>query len=336
MSDFLILTPVYDDWDSLGLLLPRLEAVLAREGLSAEILVVNDGSSTEPPAHVIGGGGFRAIRRVRVLDLRRNLGHQRAIAIGLCQLHSEGAGLPVVVMDADGEDDPADVVRLVRASGEEPPDHVVFASRAYRSEGLLFKMFYPLYRMLFRLFTGQSIRFGNFSVLSPEALSRVVVLSEVWNHFSAGVLRSRIPYVAVPCVRADRLAGRSHMNFVSLVTHGLSAVAVYGDVIGTRALLLTFALTVVTILSTGVALVVGLLTDAVMPGWAGYALGIAAVVLIQAGTLSLFFAFIALMGRSALGIIPIRDFQAFVGRVLIRYEEAAASGAVVAEADDGP
>lgn len=311
MSELLILMPVYNDWDSVDLLLENLDAELAREEVTAEVVAVDDGSQILPPSHFYNQR-FRAISRLRVVRLRRNLGHQRAIVIGLCYVHTKSSPDVVVVMDSDGEDDPKDVIRLLRAYKQEGSSGVIFASRKHRSEGLLFTSFYVVYRTLFRLFTGTSIRFGNFCLIPAAMLPRIVVLSETWNHFAAGILKSRTPYRAIPCTRGKRLAGQSQMNFLSLVKHGLSAVAVYGDVIGTRALLLTLTLTVGSIIAMILAIVVRLVTNLAIPGWATYIVGLATILLVQSVTLSMFFVFLVLVGRSARGTIPLRDFHWFI------------------------
>ena len=78
---------------------------------------------------------LRAIGRVEVLHLRRNLGHQRAIAIGLAFVEAERPRCrAVVLMDSDGEDAPEDVPRLVARCEQEGRRKIVFAERTKRSE----------------------------------------------------------------------------------------------------------------------------------------------------------------------------------------------------------
>ncbi len=73
-----ILMPVYNDWKAFALLLPSLERELEANGLRAEILMVDDGSTTSPPPS-LGHTPFSAIESIDILSLRRNIGHQRAI-----------------------------------------------------------------------------------------------------------------------------------------------------------------------------------------------------------------------------------------------------------------
>ena len=131
----LILIPLFNDWESFAELAPKLDDALAENGLAADILVVDDGSIVEP-GEALRDLAFRAIGRVDVLALRCNLGHQRAIAVGLAYIEDRYDCGAVVVMDGDGEDAPADVPRLLARLREEGGRKIVFAERAKRSEAV--------------------------------------------------------------------------------------------------------------------------------------------------------------------------------------------------------
>ena len=108
-----------------------------------------------------------------MLPLRRNLGHQRAIAIGLAYVEQHIDNRCVVVMDSDGEDSPEDVPRLLARFEEEGGDKIVFAERTRRSETIIFKIFYLIYRWLdFLSDGGAGSGSGNFSVIPPRALAK--------------------------------------------------------------------------------------------------------------------------------------------------------------------
>ena len=214
-----VLLPLYNDWESLRLLLVHLDEELSRRGTQARVLAVDDGSP-QPPPNGLAWGPFESIVAVQVLSLHRNLGHQRAIAIGLAYVEQHVECPCVVVMDSDGEDSPADVPRLLSRFDEEGQSKIVFAERTKRSESLIFMSFYLLYRWLHLLLTGVRVRVGNFSVIPRSRLESLVTVSELWNHYAAAVFKSEQPHCSVPTRRAKRLSGRSRMNFVGLVTHG--------------------------------------------------------------------------------------------------------------------
>ena len=309
-----ILIPLYNDWLACRLLLSALDAALRGTVEAARVLLIDDGSSRAIPDD-FPGRFPGALRRVDVLALRRNLGHQRAIAVGLAYVWEHLPCETVVLMDSDGEDDPADVPRLLAKYAEEAGGKIIFAERTRRSESWSFVLFYRLYKALHRLLVGMSVRVGNFSAIPRRRLESLIVVSELWNHYAAAVVKSRQPFATVPTRRADRLAGRSRMAFVGLVAHGLSAISVFGDVIGVRLLVATLVLIGLTIVGLGVTVFLRLATDLPIPGWATSTFGILTIILFQAVMLSIQFSFIVLGGRQGTSFLPCRDYAYFVASV---------------------
>ena len=310
-TPLVVLMPVYNDWPLIPPLLVRLDAALAGAGLAAEIVLADDGSTTPPEPKLLEGARFRAIASVTVLHLGRNAGHQRALAIGLAYVNAARACGGVVVMDADGEDAPEDVPRLVAALGA-GDGTIVFAGRSRRSEGLLFRVFYELYRLTHRLLTGRRIWFGNFSAVPARLLPRLVLLSELWNHYPSAVIKARIPFTSIPLPRARRLGGRSHMGLTGLILHGLGAIAVHGDVIGVRALVATLVAIVVCLSGITTVVLIRTVTDLAIPGWASAVVGLLVAILLQAVLLSLVFIFVTLNSRDYAAVIPRRDYADYI------------------------
>ena len=89
-----------------------------------------------------------------------------------------------------------------------------------RSKPLRFRIFYSMYRFVFRLLTGRTIRFGNFVALSRRSVGRLIN-QETWVHFAASLMVSRLRIGTVETDRGTRYAGKSQMNFISLTLHGL-------------------------------------------------------------------------------------------------------------------
>lgn len=302
LDRIVILIPVYDDWQPAELLLNDLDRSLA--GLpSVEVLFVDDGSR-EPAPRQFASQTFDNLHRVDILHLRRNLGHQRAIAVGLVYIFENIPCRAVVVMDGDGEDRPADIRTLLARFDQEGGQAVIFAARAKRLEGVLFRSLYQVYRLVHRILTGDSVRIGNFSVVPFESLGRLVVVPEIWNHYAAAVVRSRLRFDSIPIERGRRLAGKSKMNFIGLLLHGLSAFFVYGDIIGARLLVgFTIALP---LLFAAIAVAFG-----IRVAYLGALLGI---ILLQAIPMALILVFVVI-GRSNTGFLPIRDCPYFVASV---------------------
>jgi glycosyltransferase involved in cell wall biosynthesis len=306
-----VLIPVFDDWEAAESLLGRLDEVLANRSEHIQVMLVDDGSVLLPPER-FPRGSIQHITGVQVLHLRRNLGHQRAIAIGLTFVHENTQSDAVVVMDADGEDRPEDVITLINHLHRESNGSIVFAERMRRSESLTFRVFYALYRVVHHVLTGEKVRVGNFSIIPARLLTRLVTVSELWNHYAAAVFVSRIPRTSVPTCRGRRMTGESKMNFIRLVTHGLSAVSVWGEVAGVRLLVATCAFGFLAL--TGIGIVVGIkvLTPYAIPGWATYTVGLLLILLSQAMIAFVAFVFLTLNNRQTATFLPIRDYQYFV------------------------
>jgi hypothetical protein len=184
----------------------------------------------------------------------------------------------VVLMDADGEDRPADVATLLDTSDGRDAA-IVLALRSRRSEGLRFRVGYAVYRLLFRILTGNDIQFGNFCLIPHGFLNSLTHNPATWNNLAAAIMRSRLPVVAVPTTRGDRYGGLSKMNFLSLAVHGLSAISVYIDVTLIRVIWAALAVGAVTLAALAVVVFLKLFTGLAVPGWASF-MGVSLLVLL--------------------------------------------------------
>jgi len=217
----------------------------------------------------------------------------------------------VIVMDADGEDKPSDIPALI-AQSVHAPGRIVFAYRRKRSESLSFKFFYFFYKMVFYLLTGKPIKFGNFCIIPHNVLNNVAHISEIWNHFSGGIIRSRIPYTTVPLDRGKRLAGQSRMNFVALLIHGLSAISVHIDTVAVRLLIASVFFIAFSLLGILVIIIIKLTGAYVMPGWPSAVFTSLLNIFLQAFIISLFLVFLVLNHRTQLQFIPAKDYKDFI------------------------
>ena len=311
-----IIIPVLDDGPSLGKLIDALGRVPAIAAGSAKLIVVDDGSlpSLQPintdEACMLDG---------EIIRLKRNLGHQRAIAIGLSHVVATNEAGRVVVMDGDGEDRPEDVARILDALNGKDMDCIAVGERASRSEGLLFTAFYHLYRILFRVLTGQQIRFGNFLAMTIGSARRLVDMSELWLNLPATVIRSRLPIAPVPTSRGHRYVGTSRMNLVSLVVHGLSAMAVFMERLLTRVILAAAGLAVLGLAASLIAIafkIAGLAT----PGWMTTVVGTSLVVIVMTGALALIGLIGGLAGSVAVTTPPAAGHRQFIAEILPLFE----------------
>lgn len=308
VQTIVILIPTFNDWESAGLLLESLEDVARDRSLDARVLFLDDGSTEPLPARF--ASRCHALSDVSVLRLRRNLGHQRAIAVGLVYAYQNLTCDAVVVMDGDGEDRPEDIPALL--TQYEKTGRIVFAARAKRLEHWSFRALYHVYRWLHLLLTGDHVRVGNFSVVPFPSLAQIVVIPEIWNHYAAAVIRSRLLFTTVPIARGPRLAGESKMNFVGLLLHGLSAFFVYGEIVGARLLI---AIAVALVLETGLVtlgIAIQLTTHFSIVALALYAALATGLLLLQAIPVALILVFTVIGSRVNVGFLPLRDCPYFV------------------------
>ena len=295
-----VVSPVFNDWICADELLARL-AGLADALPAVTVYLVDDGSTDPVDLHPERWSDQLA--GVRIVHAGTNLGHQRAIALGLATVIADTDAAVVVVIDADGEDDPSGIPALLERLAPEGPS-IVVAQRTGRTEALSFRAFYRLYRAGFRVLTGRPLDFGNFSALTRPAVDRLLYMPELWNHFPASVMRSRMPMVKVPTARSTRFHGTSRMNFVSLVNHGLAAMSTFSDVVFTRLLTLVTVMSALFVAAGVAVAAIRLFSTVAIPGWATAAMGFILLALFQFLTLLAVMTFIQLASRSNIPSTP--------------------------------
>jgi len=296
---FIVVTPVYEDVEASSHLFKELAAEF---GSDVFVVAVDDGSVKQPLE--IESLSNDVIDGV-LIKLRRNVGHQRAIAIGLGYVSEHmRPEHQVVVMDSDGEDLPA-TIPLLLAQLESAETDVVVAQRKSRVETFRFKVFYALYKCFFGLMTGRAISFGNFIALKSAAVKRLVAMQELPIHVAGAVLASKLRISACPLDRGPRYAGKSKMNFVGLALHGFKGLMVFAEDVLIR---VGIASAVIASLAVGGAIMTLLLKliGITIPGWSSIAIGILVLMFLQTGALALMT--LMLTGFMRSGAAPTKTF----------------------------
>lgn len=303
VQQVIILIPVYNDGNAVNALLHELaNALLPLNAYELKLLIIDDGSTEE--LNLLPPPGLHT----SVLHLVRNTGHQKAIAIGLSYIREKYKADKVLVMDGDGEDRAADVVRMLDASAKEP-GKIIFARRKSRQESSGFRFFYSLYKFFFRLLTGHRISFGNFSLLPADKLNKVVFYSEIWSHYAAGVMKTGLPFIQLNTERGKRENGTSKMGFPRLLLHGLSAFTVYLDRIAYRFFMLSLLLILFAVGMIAVLLYIRFFTPYAIPGWSSTILSSLLIILLQSFLISILTLFFYLMFESQRKFIPARHYK---------------------------
>jgi glycosyltransferase involved in cell wall biosynthesis len=300
-----VVSPVFNDWEAFGRLVELIGALDIARAHEIQVIAVDDGSS-EQLDHASIKSRKGNLTDVRVVRLACNMGAMRAIAAGLVVASSVPGYEAVIVMDADGEDRPEDIARLISAWIAQPTT-IAVAKRMERSEGRVFRLFYVAYKAIFRLLTGQSITFGSFSLLPRSALHSLIHNPAIWNNLPAAIIRSRIPYVEIETKRGQRFAGNSRMNFVSLSVHGVSAISVYTDVVLLRVIIAMGFLATMVFIGLLSVITIKIATNWAIPGWASYLAASLTTILLQTLVFAGFALFQLLSLRNLKSFIPAAD-----------------------------
>lgn len=276
--DLIALIPYYEDRESFRQLMKDLYRVLP----NIYVLVVDDGSLNEP---LIQSNAFNDIQQGVIMTLNRNVGHQRAIAAGIGFIAKQFPKNYVVVMDGDGEDKPESIPVLITEQVKSKCD-VTVATRNKRSESILFKSFYLIYKKIFKAFSGKNINFGNFMLLTPTAIKRLANMHELWTHLAGTVLISKLSISSCSIDRGTRYAGKSKMNFISLVLHGFRLMMIFAEEILARIGIFCAAIAALSFCLASIVLTLKLL-DMATPGWASVLISIFFLIFIQTGAITL-------------------------------------------------
>ena len=203
MKKITILIPVYNDWQSVSKLLDEININIKGLDFEFSIIVIND-ASTE--AQSLSVENLDNLKSVRVMNMKENRGHARCIATGLKYVFENDEFDYVIPMDGDGEDRPEEIKFLIEEANYSP-DKAIVGERIKRSENLIFKVSYSIHKLITYTFTGQSIKFGNFTCLPKSTVEKNIKAS--------------------PSIRGTRYFGPSKMNFLNLVKHSLAIIAVF-------------------------------------------------------------------------------------------------------------
>lgn len=276
----IFLVPFYEDKASLEFLLDDLKSIYKN---SFYIFIIDDGSLK----YKINEQNLKKSKvSGSILRLKRNVGHQKAIAIGIRHIAKYILeNQKIIIMDCDGEDLVNTSNILLNEINDNQVD-IVVAKRQKRNETLLFKSFYLVYKLIFLFLTGRTIDFGNYMVLKKNALVRLSLMPELSTHLAATVVASKLRIKKIPLNRGIRYAGTSKMNFFSLILHGFRALMVFNEEVLVRVGIICIIIAAFSGISSIIAIILKLLGFS-SPGWFSIALGILLLIMIQTGTLAL-------------------------------------------------
>ena len=218
-----ILIPIYNDWQSVLKLLENINSEVSGLDHEFSIIIVNDASTEARPEISLNLDNLKSIK---IINMKENRGHARCNAAGLKYIHEKEDFDYVIPMDGDGEDRPEEIKQFIENINYYP-DKVIVGERIKRSEGLIFKICYFIHKIITIVFTGKSIKFGNYTFLPKSTVQKMVIDKSTWSSFSGSLAKLEKDRAAVPSIRGTRYFGPSKMNFINLVKHSLSIIAVF-------------------------------------------------------------------------------------------------------------
>ena len=220
---YIVLVPIYNDRVSLKLLIENINSVIKNINAQISLVVINDASSqqildTYP--------NIENIHSLEIINMKENKGHTRCIASGLKYIFEKKDFDYVIPMDGDGEDRPEEIKNFIELVKNSEGKSIV-GERVKRSEGLLFKSCYQFHKFLTLAFTGQSIKYGNFTCLSKSTVEKMIKEKATWNSFSGSLKKTEKELLTVPSIRGPRYHGPSQMSFFNLLKHSLAIISVF-------------------------------------------------------------------------------------------------------------
>ena len=223
MNKIKILIPVYNDWQSVFKLLENINLEVSTLHGEFSVIIVNDASTENRPEPSIN---LANLKSVQIINMMENRGHARCNAAGLKHISEKEDYDYIIPMDGDGEDRPEELSLLI-GKIKDYPDTVITADRVKRSEGFIFRFCYLVHKYLTLIFTGQTIKYGNYTCLPKSAVSKMVDESATWSSFSGSLAKIIKNRKFIPSERGTRYFGPSKMNFVKLLKHSLSIITVF-------------------------------------------------------------------------------------------------------------
>ena len=183
MKNFSFLLPVYNDWTNLKLLLKIIDKEILNLHHNFDVIILNDFSKLK---HEFRNEEYKKFNKIKIIHLNRNLGSQRAIAIGLKYISQNYENTNIIIMDADGQDDPSILKKIITCALENPED-IVTVNRSQRNENLWFKILYELHYCTLILFSGYNIRFGNYSLINSNKIKKLATNGNLWAAYPAAI-----------------------------------------------------------------------------------------------------------------------------------------------------
>ena len=225
MLNFSIILPTFNDWKSLKILLSRIEKIIKISKVRCKILIINDSSSVR---NVYNLNKNKIFKEVKIINLEKNIGSQRAIATGLKYVKNyQKKDDKFIIMDSDGEDDPEKIKEIINLIKKNKNINTITMNRTLRKESFIFSIFYEIHLLITLIFTFKYLRFGNFTFLNKKIIKKITTKQELWFAYSATLKKFFNIDKKINAPRKKRLDGKSKMSYLNLIGNSLSIQYVF-------------------------------------------------------------------------------------------------------------
>lgn len=226
MATYTFILPTYNDWKSISILLNQIEKYLKKIKNTYKVLIINDNSSE------INNFKFnrnKFFKEIEILNLRENIGSQKAIATGLKYVSKNKKDIneKFIIMDSDGEDDPKKILNIIDLIKKNEKTEIITMNRSIRKESLFFSILYEIHLIITFLITFNYIRFGNFSFLSKKIINKVTKKNDLWLAYSATIKKYFFNRHSILASRRKRISGKSKMSYLGLINHSINIQSVF-------------------------------------------------------------------------------------------------------------
>ena len=235
MQKYIIITPTYNDWKSLDRLITRIGKIKKKVPGIFEIIIINDHSNIKKRLKK----KYINIKSIKIINLKKNLGSQKAIYIGLQYMKKKKIKSIITVMDSDGEDDPNKIPDLLKLA-KKNKDFMIIANRSRRTENPLLKFLNLLRLCLTFIITGKYLNFGNYSSFHSNCLKKILKNSNLGLAYSAGITKNFNKFIKFPIDKKERLYGNSKVSFTFLLSHSINIITVFKNEVFFRSLVIGF------------------------------------------------------------------------------------------------
>ena len=187
---------------------------------------------------------FTKIKKINVLNLKKNVGSQKAIYLGLNHILKKKNKRIIVVMDADGEDDHSKINTLIDKV-EKNFEKIVFAKRTKRLEPFFLKTINQIRLIITYLLTGKYLNIGNFSAFHSNNLKNATMKKNLSLAYCSGMLKNFDKISFVGLEKKKRFRDISRVNSIFLIKHSFNIISVFYREVFFRSLILSFLISFV-------------------------------------------------------------------------------------------